>query len=304
MSPRRAAIATGTATAASVGPLQSRFQAALFRAQGDALPLARRRLERELLPSSTLTAAQRLNIYVHSYFLRLRDVLRHDFSGLRHALGEPEFDRLARRYVDACPSTSFTLNDFAARLPRFLARAPLPPKLHARRAFLVELATLERAVDELFHAPHAEPAAIEQLRALPPQRWAGARFTAIPAARLFAFRFPVNRYLQAVYDDSAPALPAATRNWLLVHRHDWKVWRSPLRQPQHALLRSLLRGAPLGDALQQAARYGGAAVLQEVGAWFSEWTGDGLFAAIDVRPTSPSRARSRRRGRNRAQPTG
>ncbi len=295
MSPRRAAAATGaaTATATTVGPLQSWFQAAVVHAKGASAPIARRRLARELLPSATLTAAQRLNIYAHSYFLRLRDVLRHDFSGLLHALGEAEFDRLARRYVDAHPSSSFTLNDFAARLPRFLEHAPLPPRLRARRRFLVELATLERVLDELFHAPHAEPAAVEQLRALPPQSWAKARFTAIPAARLFAFRFPVNRYLQAVYDGGGPPLPIAVPNWLLVHRHNWKVWRSPLSETQHALLAPLLRGTTLGHALQQAARFGGASVLQEVGAWFTEWTGDGLFAAIGVKPAAAARKRSR-----------
>ncbi|MBL8840038.1 MAG: putative DNA-binding domain-containing protein [Planctomycetes bacterium] len=287
--------APATSRAASVGPLQRWFQAAVMHPQGSAAPLARRRLATELLPSATLSAAERLDLYAHSYFLRLRDVLRHDFAGLLHALGDAEFDRLARRYVAAHPSRSFTLNDFAQRLPRFVARAPLPPRWRARRRFLVELATLERAVDRLFHAPHVPPLAPSALGELAPADWASAQLRPIAAARLFAFRHPVNRWLQAVYDGAKPTPPARDElpSFLLVHRHEWRVWRSTLSEPQHALLAALFAGVPLAKAVQRAARVGGKEPLLRIGEWFREWSGAGLFAAIERDGTAP-RARGRK----------
>jgi hypothetical protein len=281
-------------SASTVGELQRWFQAAILHPRGahgaarDArvkslLPRPARTFEQVILPSSELTARERLEIYASSYYLRLRDVLKSDFAGVAHALGwrgrdDEPFDRLVREYVTIHPSTSFTLNDLGGRFARFVARESRTREVVRHRDFLGELAALERSLDEVFHERHVEPVDVAKLRSIPVARWSGARFEFHPSVRLFAFDHPVGRYLQDVYEKKSPRLPAKHASWMLVHRRDWRVWRVQLSQPQFDLL-TRLRREPLGRALAKVVD----SASFPIGDWFREWTSDGLFTAIRVR---------------------
>jgi hypothetical protein len=54
------------------------------------------------------------------YEIRLVEALRVDYPGLERFLGEETFDELARMYVRAHPSESYTLNRLGDRLPGFV----------------------------------------------------------------------------------------------------------------------------------------------------------------------------------------
>ncbi len=298
-------MAKAPAAPSGVLALQRWFQAAVMhpggadaaatdRATRALLPRRARTLEDVLLPSAQMTARERLDVYGSSYFLRLRDVMKVDFAGVAHALGADAFDDLMREFVTRHPSTSFNLNDYGAAVPGFLARRSRVRAVVRRRPFLVELATLERAVEEVFHAPQAPAVAVEKLQAIPPDRWSDAVFAPIPALRLFAFDFPVNGYLQAVIDQTAPSIPARMATWIVVYRKNWKSWRARLSREQFLLLRSLVHGKPLGAAIaavvrtasrgaSKAAREPKAeALFGQLGAWFREWTAEGMFSGIRV----------------------
>jgi len=59
-----------------------------LRSAGAARHLKPAEIESVLLPSKTLTAAQRIAIYQEMYPLRMRDALASDYPGLEHFLGE------------------------------------------------------------------------------------------------------------------------------------------------------------------------------------------------------------------------
>src|SRR5260221_11348522 len=67
-------------------------------------------------PNNRLTSVERLEIYSRSYWFRVLDSLHDDFPGLRAVLGQRAFHRLARAYLPACPSRSFTLRNLGSRL--------------------------------------------------------------------------------------------------------------------------------------------------------------------------------------------
>ena len=293
------------AAPAAVDALQRWFQAAVMhpggaeaaaedRATRRLLPRRARQLEDVLLPSAQMSARERLDVYASSYFLRLRDVMKNDFAAVAHALGDDAFDDAMREYVTRRPSTSFNLNDYGADVPGFIAKKSRLRAVDRRRAFLAQLATLERAVEEVFHAPQAPAVAVDRLQSIPPERWSEAVFVTIPALRLFEFDFPVNGYLQAVIDQAAPSIPSRMTTWIAVYRKRWKPWRARLSREQYLLLRSLVAGKPLGAAIaavvrtaskgdSHAAREQKAEVLfGQLGAWFREWTAEGLFSEIRV----------------------
>jgi putative DNA-binding protein len=288
----------GATASNSVDSLQRWFHAAIVHPGGvevaaedrrvkRLLPARARRLEDLLLPSSLMTARERLDVYASSYFLRLRDVMKSDFPGLAHALGDGGFDAAMREYVTRHPPDSFTLNRYGAGVEPFLARECTVKAVARRRPFLVELARLERAVEEVFHAPRRASVEAKRLKSIPVGRWNRALFVPIPAFRLLAFRWPVNRYLQAVYDEKSPEIPAREANWLVVYRKEWKSWRARLDRDPFELLTALSKRVTLGAALAKllAKRRGRRreTLLASLGPWFQEWTAEGIFAEIRVR---------------------
>ena len=275
--------------ASTVASLQRWFQAAVMHPDGAS---SARAVERRIEPSRELTARERLDVYAGSYFLRLRDVLKVDFPGVHHALGEDGFERGAREYVTKRPSKTFTLNDLGAPFPRFLAKEARTRDVASRRAFLAELAALERAVEVVFHEKQVPAVDVARLESIPLERWQDARFVLNPATRLFAFEFPVDRYLQDVLDGKSPRIPARQRSWVLVYRHDWRSWRARLSAAQFAILTALARGRTLGSALAKSPIREDQ--LRELGIWFREWTAEGVFTAIELPVPGPTRGRSDR----------
>ncbi len=229
-----------------------------------------------VLPSATLAPAQRLAIYADMYVLRLEECLTEDFPALRFALGADRFARTCRDYVRAFPSTHWSLNALGARLPEFLAAHATP--------FLAELARLEHAIQQVFDAedPAGRLTPME-IEALDPEQVASVRFATTPALRLLAFAHPVNAFYVGFREDAAPAAPAPERTWCAVYRKDERVWRANLDRAAFTILSGLARGEPLGAVLASCVE-GGIATEDEIaariGAWFREWTADGLLTSI------------------------
>jgi len=64
-----------------------------------------------------IPAAERLRVYANAYFARVHDVLREDYPALHAAIGADAFHDLAKLYLLAHPSRSFSLRFAGARLP-------------------------------------------------------------------------------------------------------------------------------------------------------------------------------------------
>lgn len=242
-------------------------------------------LERVITPSEQLTALERIEIYSDMYFLRLVDCLREDFPCLAWTLGPNRFEKLARGYVTACPSTHFSLNQLGAKLAAYVATSNVK-----RRGFFAELSALERAIQEVFDEHASAPVGRAELEAVPQTDWPALRLVTTPALRLLAFRHPVNRYYQAFKDGHRPNAPSEVAashgptSWCAVYRKDYQVWRANLSREQYALLAELMRGTPLSPALEAcvATPSFDASQLASLGDWFREWASEGLFVGLTV----------------------
>src|SRR5579862_7702349 len=78
------------------------------------------RVEEMIEPSQRRTGIERLEVYANAYYARLLECLREEFPALLHAVGEEVFDGLTFGYLQAYPSTSYTLAELSGRFPRFL----------------------------------------------------------------------------------------------------------------------------------------------------------------------------------------
>jgi hypothetical protein len=214
-------------------------------------------VEERILPSRTLTAIERLDIYRGMYELRLEGALRIDYPGLLHFLGEERFTELSRLYIREHPSRSYTLNRLGDRLPDFL------PQVEGLRhaGFLRDLARFELAETLVFDEQGPEvPAAVEIHERM--------RLKPIPALRLLTLDYPAQRYLK----ERSPTVPRRRKTFVVVYRKGHAVHHLTLTSDARALFEALCSGAAIGEALEESP-LGERAVF----GCFRDWFGEGLF---------------------------
>ena len=133
-----------------------------------------------VLPSKTLTALERVDVYREMYWMRMREALSIDYPELQRFLGNVRFDQLCDAYVQECPSHSYTLNRLGDHLPRFLAEGGFDGL--KRRAFDTDLARLELMMTEVFDEAEAPVLNEEQVARVPVDAWDGMKLRAIGVA--------------------------------------------------------------------------------------------------------------------------
>jgi Putative DNA-binding domain len=280
------------------------------------VPLDRGGLERLVRRSSRLTAEQRLSIYANAYYARLLECLADCFPVLRRVLGAEVFAGFAFDYLQRYPSRSYTLDRLAESFPRFLEetrpdrsapaagrQAPAPGSdpepAQAPPAwpdFLIDLATLELAIAQVFDGPGAEGEPLLTAADLAPLRadgrFAAARLKAVPCLRLLRFRYPVNAFYtvarRAAGPPGGPAdelpFPEPAVEHVALSRTDFVVRRHELSPLEHAILAALLAGAGVGEAIAAgaaASELPDGDLADRLDAAFRRWTAAGFFRAVE-----------------------
>lgn len=251
------------------------------------------RVEEMIEPSKRRTGIERLEVYANAYYARLLECLREEFPALLHAVGEEVFDGLTFGYLQAYPSTSYTLAELSRRIPQFLEETRPQDEEEGEGPswpdFMIDLAQLERTYSEVFDGPGAERQprlTTEQILAVDPEDWPHARLVPVPCLRLMSLRFPVQEYATAVRKQEEAAIPEPSPTWLAISRIDYVVRRWSLAKTQFVLLESILAGETVGASIEKAAQTALdagedveqlAASLRE---WFEEWSSAGFFERI------------------------
>jgi hypothetical protein len=276
-------------------------------AAGAASPAAQRlvrldrgALERLVRRSRRLTAEQRLEIYANAYYARLLECLRDTFPVLAQVLGAEVFDSFAFDYLQRYPSRSYTLYRLAESFPRFLdeTRPEEPPAADSTGAagaagpawpdFLIDLATLELAIAEVFDGPGAEGepllAPADLLARQAGGGFAAACLVPVPCLRLLRFRYPVNAFFSAAMAGAAAelAIPDPGEEHIALSRTDYVVRRYPLTPFESAVLTALVAGAAVGEAIGRAAAASELPddeLAAQLDAAFRRWTAAGFFRA-------------------------
>jgi hypothetical protein len=277
-------------SATSLATLERWMQAVVMHPEGAAagirtkpakalLAEAARDLGRVVLPSKQLTSVERLEIYAHMYYARLLEVMQGEYPTTRQILGEHAFASACRRFVAKNPSRTRTLNSLSAKFPDFLARTL--PKSN-RNGLAVDVARIERAMEDVFDAPRAEPMTAAQFAALGADPSGRAVLKVTPALRMLALRYPANDTMTAVRRGAKPRIPRPKATWVVVFRRGYQVYRRDQEPAQWKLLAQLVAGKPLAAAVRASVRGGGAnaeRVAKRLGRWFEEWSAAHLFVS-------------------------
>jgi hypothetical protein len=241
------------------------------------LPRATRELENVVLPSKQLSSVERLDIYAHMYYARLLEVMENEYPTTRQILGDQVFWRACRAYVHRHPSRHRTLNGLSEKFPAFLARH-LPRG--NRSGLAVDVARIERAMEDVFDAPRAEPLTASEFAAIGAAEWGQVRLRVNPALKFLKLRHPANAYMNAVRAKGKPRIPRPRATYAIVFRRGFTVFRRDQEPAQFKLLQALAAGRTLAQAVRTSVsqRSGSADQLAAtLGGWFREWAADRIF---------------------------
>lgn len=239
-------------------------------------------------PTDRMSAVERMGIYQYAYHARLIGCLEDDYPVVADTLGPARFEVLARKYIEAHPSDRPNLNFFGRHFPAFVAtqKAWLDDA-----AFLADLARLEWALVEVLHAPPYDTVEMKALEALPSEAWADVRLPPSETLRLLELDHPANAFFTAHRQDAPIPIPDAEPSATAVYRKAYRLWRMDLTPAMAAVLRALVDGQTLGEALSvlEEERFADEVGETQVMVWFKEWVVGGFFARVVTSAPGPQR---------------
>jgi hypothetical protein len=238
-----------------------------------------------ILRSNAMTAEERLAIYNRSYFARLLECLREEYSVLARAVGEELFNSFALGYLHQHPPTSYTLADLGKQFPEFLA-ASRPAEDGDWTDLVIDLARLERTVNDVFDGPGVEgepPLRHEDLAVIPGEEWPHTRLECAPCLQFVPVEFDVNDYFTALRRGEAPDVPARKPGHIAVTRRDYRIQRYTITSFEHAVLAALHAGSPVAAAIETAAPHFNGTDDEfaiDLRQCFFKWTAAGFFRSV------------------------
>lgn len=249
--------------------------------------------EEVVKPSSTLDPVERLIVYRNMYLLRMEEALSIDYPVLKTLIGVQKFWWLVDEYVKVHPSRSYTLDRLGDHFPEYVRQS----EAFDHREFLGELAEFEQTIGRVQHALRCPTVSREEALT--------AKLSPVHAFRLVKSAFPVNRFIQAYYDQmgtepeqekiisSSPEkhhqektvtslgpIPDPAESWCAVWRWNQQVWRLELHPIAVDLMSALIEGQPFSRAARAVLRqrhWRQMITRPELEDWFLSWVDSGIF---------------------------
>lgn len=191
------------------------------------------------------SAGRRYDVYRNNVTVSLIDALAAVFPATMRITGADFFRAMARFHLRACPPTSPLLFDYGRDFPDFIERYD-----HARpMPWLADVARIERAWLDAYHAADADPLPPQALGAVPAEQLAGTVLVVHPAARIVRSRFPAVTIFAANRSyDSVGRIEATEPEDALVTRPGLEVAIRRLPPGAADFLARLIAGQPFGAA--------------------------------------------------------
>ncbi len=192
-------------------------------------------------------AGRRFDVYRNNVIVSLIEALEAAFPVVAKLVGAENFKILAGDFVRLYPPSSPLMMFYGAEMPTFLAGyAPV-----SGIKYLPDVARLEIAIRESYHAEDAVPVDPSALGALSPEALMQARLSLVPSLRLVRSPWPIHAIWRFNREVGAPK-PVAEAQDVVILRPGFDPMPHVLPVGGGAFILSLLTGEPLGTALAQA----------------------------------------------------
>ena len=218
---------------------QSEFKAALLDAARPA--------PEGLTDGAGVPTTKRFDVYRNNVAVSLTEALMAAFPVIRKLVGDDFFKAMAGVYLRTHLPKSPILATYGDEMPRFLKRFGPAQSL----AYLPDVARLEIALRESYHAADADPIGTEALGALAPDRLMATRVALAPSLRLLSASYPAHSIYRANTEPNAPA-PVMRPETILVTRPGFDPVQTRISRAAFDFFTALHAGDTLGVAMTKA----------------------------------------------------
>lgn len=191
-------------------------------------------------------APKRFSVYRNNVASSLTRALEAAFPTVRKLVGDEFFAAMAGIFLRAHPPASRMLMHYGDALPGWLET--FPPVAHL--GYLPDVARLDQAMRESYHAADCEPLCEAEFQRLLGSDIAGLRLRVAPAVRLVRSRWPVVAIWVANAEGGPAPVPGPEDALVLRPEFDPRPHRLPPRGG--AFVQGLVDGLPLGQAVDLA----------------------------------------------------
>jgi len=232
-------------------------------------------LESIIIGDSRMSAAARAEIYSGAYFYRLLDALKEDFPATLAVMGGDEFHNLITGYLIAYPPTEPSLLYAGRYLADYFDQSPML----TRWPYIADLARLERALIESFHAADFMTLDRAAVEAIAPHDWPSLKLRFHPATHFLDAQWRVDEIVRAVAQDSEPPQALALPVRIIVWRKDAQVFYRTVEAVEAVALALIAQGSEF-EAICETI---GAGVIDEnaipqlINRLLVRWLDDGIF---------------------------
>jgi hypothetical protein len=197
-----------------------------------------------------LPFGKRLQVYRNNTFISLTEALKATYPVVNALVGEKFFTTAARTHIAAEPPRAPRLAEYGAGFADFLAGYGPARSL----PYLPDVARLEWAINEAYHAPDDRGLTPQSLSSVPQELFPSLCFKVRSSARLLHAQYRVDHLWDAHQPGgSLETLDIAGDRRLLVYRPADDVELMTLNAGGFALLLEIARGATLEAAYAAAA---------------------------------------------------
>lgn len=188
---------------------------------------------------------KRYNVYRNNVTVSLVDALVAIYPAVQRITGTDFFRAMARFHVRATPPTSPLLFEYGRDFPAFIESY----KYAQDMPWLADVARIERAWLDAYHAPDAPALAAATLAQVPDDRLGDIIFRAHPATRIVRSAYPaVAIFAMNRADGPATSLKSSVAEDALITRPDMEVDVRLLPPGNATFLARLVNGATLAEA--------------------------------------------------------
>jgi hypothetical protein len=194
-------------------------------------------------------AIRRYSVYRNNVTSSLIEALAAIYPAVQRITGVEFFRAMARFHIRATPPTSPLLFEYGRDFPAFIETYEYAGAM----PWLADVARVERAWLDAYHAADAEPLSAEALSSVPPERLAELVFVVHPSTRIVCSRFSVVTIF-AANRGGAPVdrIDASVPEDALITRPDLDVVVRHLPPGGAMFLKDLIAGRSLGIAAASA----------------------------------------------------
>ncbi len=194
-------------------------------------------------------AKKRYNVYRNNVTVSLINALTAAFPATQRITGTDFFRAMARFHLRATPPTSPLLFEYGRGFPDFIERYEYAQSM----PWLADVARIERAWLDAYHAADAEPLPPLALASIAGERLADTVLTPHPATRIVRSHFPaITIFAANRSEDPVSRIEATEPEDALVTRPALEVIVRHLPSGGAVFLTHLIEGKPLGVAAAAA----------------------------------------------------